>query len=118
MMILRERFYEYSDMKPAASFSDLVMPFRCQSACPKAEVIAEAIAAFLHNNRNRERLGEAELDSMIIPSITMIGTRPIFYEIKQLSEAVATAQYPPLPTIVKKCVVASTSCRPSEGIKL
>jgi hypothetical protein len=29
-MILRERFYEYSDLKPAASFSDLIMPFRCR----------------------------------------------------------------------------------------
>jgi len=44
----------------------------------------------------------------------------IFYDIpatKQLNEAVATAQYPPLPTIVKKRVVASTSCRPSEGME-
>src|ERR1700722_2969849 len=63
---------------------------------PEAQVIAEAIAAFQHNNRDRERLGETELDSMTIPSIPMIDTRPIFYEIpvtKQLSEAVATAQY-------------------------
>src|ERR1700722_9114212 len=28
LMIFRERFYDYSDMKPAASFSDPVMPFR------------------------------------------------------------------------------------------
>src|ERR1700722_544186 len=87
---------------------------------PEAQVIAEAIAAFQHNNRNRERLGEAELDSMTIPSITMIGPRPIFYEIpvtKQLSEVVATAQYPLLPTMVKKCVVASTSRRLNEGME-
>ena len=50
----------------------------------------------------------------------MIGTRPIFYNIpvtKQLSEAVVTAQYPPLPTIVEKCVVAFTSRRLSEGME-
>ena len=40
----------------------------------------------------------------------MIGTRPIFYLVpvtRELSEAVATAQYPRSPTIVKRCVVNS-----------
>jgi len=40
----------------------------------------------------------------------MIGTRPIFYLVpvtRELSEAVATAQYPISPTMVKRCVAAS-----------
>jgi hypothetical protein len=50
----------------------------------------------------------------------MIGTRPIFYVVpvtRELSEAVATAQYPLSPTVVKKCVVASNSGRLSEGVE-
>jgi hypothetical protein len=57
---------------------------------------------------------------MIIPCIAMIGTRPIVYLVpvtRDLSEAVATAQYPLSPTVVKKCVVASNSRRLSEGME-
>ena len=77
---------------------------------PEPQVIAEAIATFQCNNRSRTRLGELELESMTIPCIAMIGTRPIFYLVpvtRELSEAVATAQYPRSPTIVKRCVVNS-----------
>jgi hypothetical protein len=87
---------------------------------PEAQVIAEAIATFQYNNRTRARLGQHELDTMTIPCITMIGTRPIFYLVpvtQGLSQAVATAQYPTNPTVVKKCVVASNSCRLSEGME-
>jgi hypothetical protein len=91
------------------------------SACdPEPQVIAEAIATFQCNNRIRARLGESELDSMTIPCIVMIGTRPIFYLVpvtRKLSEAVATAQYPDATTMVKKCVVASNSRRLSEGME-
>jgi len=44
----------------------------------------------------------------------MIGTRPIFYLVpvtRELSEAVATAQYPISPTMVKRCVAASNNRR-------
>jgi hypothetical protein len=34
---------------------------------------------------------------------------------QELSEAVAAAQYPRSPTVVKKCVVASIGGHPSEG---
>jgi hypothetical protein len=47
----------------------------------------------------------------------MIGTRPIFYLVpvtRELSEAVATAQYPRYPAVVNKCGVASDSRRLSE----
>jgi hypothetical protein len=87
---------------------------------PESQVIAEAIATFQCNNRTRARLGQPELDSMTIPCITMIGTRPIFYLVpvtRELNEAVATGQYPLTPTIVKKCVVASNSRRLSEGME-
>jgi len=87
---------------------------------PEPQVIAEAIAAFQSNNRIRARLGEPQLNSMTIPCITMVGTRPIFYLVpvtRELSEAVATAQYPLCSTVVKKCVVASNSRRLSEGME-
>ena len=87
---------------------------------PEPQVIADAIATFQCNNRIRARLGEPERNSMTIPCITMIGTRPIFYLVpvtRVLSEAVATAQYPLSTTVVKKCVVTSNSCRLSEGME-
>jgi hypothetical protein len=84
------------------------------------QVIAKAIAAFQCNNRTRARLGEPEDHPMVIPCIAMIGTRPIFYLVpvtQELSEAVATAQYPLRPTTVRKCVVTSNSRRLSEGME-
>ena len=62
-----------------------------------------------------------ELDSMIIPCITMISTHPIFYKILvtlQLSQAVITAQYPNQTTIITKCVVALTTRRLSKDIEV
>jgi hypothetical protein len=87
---------------------------------PEPQVVAQAIATFQYNNRSRARLGQPELDSMTIPCITMIGTRPSFYLIpvtRELSEAVATAQYPLSPTMIMKCVVASNSGRLSEDME-
>ena len=57
---------------------------------------------------------------MTIPCIGMIGTRPIFYLVpvtRELSEAVATVQYLPTPTVVKSCAVATESCSISEGME-
>jgi hypothetical protein len=84
---------------------------------PEAQAVAQAIAAFQQNNRSRKQLGKPELEAMTIPGITLTGTRPAFYLIpvtKELSDAVASAQYPSLPTVVKKCMVASGSCRLGE----
>ncbi|KAF8476649.1 hypothetical protein DFH94DRAFT_672287 [Russula ochroleuca] len=84
---------------------------------PDAQVIADAIAAFQWNNYSRTRSGLPELGSMTIPCIGMVGTRPIFYLVpvtRELSHAVAKGQYPPAPTVVKSCVVASKS---SEGME-
>src|SRR6266571_1639710 len=63
---------------------------------PEPQVIAGAIATFQYNNIIRARLGESELDSMTIPCITMIGTRPTFFLVpvtQELSIAVMTGQY-------------------------
>lgn len=87
---------------------------------PEPQVIAEAIATFQYNNRISARLGDPELDLMTIPCIAMLGTRPIFYLVpvtRKLSEAVAAAQHPSPPTVVKKCVVTSNSYRLSEGME-
>jgi len=87
---------------------------------PEAQVIAEAIAAFQYNNLNRDRAGFDTVESMIIPAITMIGTRPIFYKIpvtQALSDAVARAQYPAFQTTVFKCTVIPRSRHQSEGME-
>ena len=88
---------------------------------PDPQVIAMAIATFQCNNHTRARLGETELNSMTIPCIVMIGTRPIFYLVsvtRELSQAVVTAQYPYSSTIVKKCAVHYESCRLSDGMEI
>ncbi|KAF8135862.1 hypothetical protein K438DRAFT_1911644 [Mycena galopus ATCC 62051] len=88
---------------------------------PQSQVIAEAIAAFQFNNRKRVDLGLKPLESMVIPCITMSGTRPTFYLVPvtlQLSTAVATGQYPPSETVVSMCVtVAGHSRRASDGME-
>lgn len=79
------------------------------SKAPEAQIIAEAIAAFQSNNRARDAIGLPRLTEMVFPCITMIGTRPMFYQIpvtSALSEAVITAQYPAQTTLVVKCSIS------------
>lgn len=86
---------------------------------PEPQVIAEAVAAFQMNNRNRARLGLEKRDSMSIPAITMVGTRPIFYVVpvtQELSTAVERGIYPEHQTEVRKCVVGDRR-RLSEGME-
>lgn len=83
----------------------------------EAQVIAQGIAAFQYNNAIRNRAGLDTLETMIIPAITMIGTRPIFYKTLVTRDAVAMAQYPATQTTVLKCIVAPRSRRLSEGIE-
>ncbi|KAK2464024.1 hypothetical protein APHAL10511_003968 [Amanita phalloides] len=88
---------------------------------PEAQVTAEGIAAFQYNNAARDRAGLDKLKSMVIPAITMVGTRPIFYKIhvtQALSDAVAMSQYPIMQTTVFKCVIAPRSRRLSEGMEV
>jgi hypothetical protein len=88
---------------------------------PEAQVIGDAIAAFQHNNRNRVRLGPEKLDEMVIPCITMMGTRPIFYMVpvsKDLSNSVITGQYPQHSTSITKYILVTGSRRLSEGMEV
>ncbi|KZP13939.1 hypothetical protein FIBSPDRAFT_797247 [Athelia psychrophila] len=70
---------------------------------PQAELIAEAIAAFVANNCHRV----LPLAQETLLGITMVGASPIFYKIpitQALVTAVITAQYPAQPTIVQRFV--------------
>ena len=89
------------------------------SVNPEPQVIAEAIAAFQENNRNRAMVGEKQLEVMTLPCITMIGTRPTFYlarVTRLLSECVMTAEYPSETTTVLRHI-PSISRRISDGMK-
>jgi len=76
---------------------------------------AYVIAAYQCNNQQRQQMGLHPLDTMTMPCITMIGTRPIFYLVpvkKALSDAVITGQWPSVKTEVLKCVtVEGPNCR-------
>ena len=86
----------------------------------EAQMVAEAIAAFQHNNTKRAARGKPVLEVMTIPCITMVGTNPTFYLVavtKELSDAVMTGQYPPTQTRVLKCVtVVGHQRRVSDGM--
>jgi len=89
---------------------------------PEPQVIAEAIAAYQHNNQKRARMGLSTLDTMTVPCITMIGTRPTFYLVpvtQELSDAVITGRWPKVETKVLKCVtVVPHNRRLSEGMEM
>jgi len=88
-------------------------------ADPEPQVIAEAIAAFQENNKIRRNNNIAELDEMIIPCITMVGTFPRFYLVPvtmELSTCVMTAQYPSNITTVL-CHTPRVPRRVSDGMK-
>jgi len=73
---------------------------------PEPQVIAEAIAAFQHNNEIRTRfLGLESLEEYLFPCITMVGTYPTFYKVrvtKHLDEAVRFGSYPEVNTTVDR----------------
>ena len=89
---------------------------------PESQVIAEAIAAYQHNNQRRNRMGLPTLNTMTVPCITMVGTRPTFYLVpvtRELSDAVITGQWPEVETKVLMCVtVAGRHRRLSEGMEV
>ena len=67
-----------------------------QSFNPEPQVIAEAIAGYQHNNERRAGMGLPTLNTMTVPCITMVGTRPTFYLVpvtRELSDAVTTGQW-------------------------
>jgi hypothetical protein len=87
---------------------------------PEPQVIADAIAASQVTNRNRARLGLERKDSMSIPCITLIGTRPRLYVVpvtQQLSTAVERGDFPEHMTEVRKCVALVGGRRLSEGME-
>jgi hypothetical protein len=63
----------------------------------ESQVIAGAIAAFQYNNRTRRERGLNEIDSMIIPCITVKGTFPTFYLVpvtEELNTCIMGGIYP------------------------
>jgi hypothetical protein len=73
---------------------------------PEPPLIAGAIAAFQSNNESRDKMGLPTLDTMVIPCITVEGTRPLFYKVpvtQHLSNCVATGQFPEEQTVVTRC---------------
>ncbi|KAG1751461.1 uncharacterized protein EDB91DRAFT_1298392 [Suillus paluster] len=91
------------------------------STQPEPQVIAGAIAAYQYNNEKRQSRELPILDTMTIPCITLVGTRPTFYLVpvtQALSVAVVTGQYPEVPTKVVKCVTfLGHNHRSSEGME-
>lgn len=89
---------------------------------PEPQVIAEAIAAYQYNNQRPIRMGPPTLNTMTVPFITMVGTRPTFYLVpvtRELSDAVITGQWPEFETKILMCVtVAGRHRRLSEGMEV
>jgi len=88
---------------------------------PGPRVIAEAIAAYQHNNWRRACMGLSMLETMTVPCITMTGTHPTFYLVpvtKELSDGVITGRWPEVETEVLMCVtVLGQNRRLSEGME-
>ncbi|KIJ25346.1 hypothetical protein M422DRAFT_255886 [Sphaerobolus stellatus SS14] len=105
--------------RPALVLLVLVVDKVLTKTDPEAHVIADAIAAFQFNNRQREDMGRPKLESMTIPCITMSRTRPTFYLVpvtNALSEAVITRQYPSVETTVLKCLTITGQYRDRHGM--
>ena len=77
----------------------------------EAQAIAGAIAAFQFNNDRRRECHLDPLNAMIIPCVTMTGTRPDFYLVPvttSLSNAVITSRRPTARTRVLHCPTIET----------
>ncbi|KZT20893.1 hypothetical protein NEOLEDRAFT_1100122 [Neolentinus lepideus HHB14362 ss-1] len=89
---------------------------------PVPQLIAEAIAAFYQNNRDRMDANIVPLLSAVILGITMTGTSPTFYKIpvsEELLTPVFSGQYPATTTIVERLVpsVPDLSTYRVQGVK-
>ncbi|KAF7783846.1 hypothetical protein Agabi119p4_11 [Agaricus bisporus var. burnettii] len=72
----------------------------------RAQLVAEAIAAFTENNDNRDALGLPPLAEKVIPGIAMVGTMPTFFKnpvTQTLETHIAFGTYPPDKTVVTYC---------------
>ncbi|KAG6823877.1 hypothetical protein H0H92_008772 [Tricholoma furcatifolium] len=87
-------------------------------ANPEPQVIAEAIAAFQHNNERRRKLDLPTLENMTIPCMTIIGSRPTFYIVPvtgKLNQAVAAGSEPADRTEVRRCDVGTSALGSTSG---
>ncbi|KIK66411.1 hypothetical protein GYMLUDRAFT_55680 [Collybiopsis luxurians FD-317 M1] len=85
----------------------------------RAQLVAEAIAAFRRNNIIRENNGLEPLPEQIIPGITMVATTPTFFKIPVTAELVVhvgQGTYPLQTTLVTYCL-PPLARRYSEGMK-
>ncbi|KAJ7731820.1 hypothetical protein DFH07DRAFT_847003 [Mycena maculata] len=77
---------------------------REETRSPVPQLVAQAIAAFHSNNRQREQIfGLPPLPSKVVPGITMQGSAPTFFKVpvsQELVEAVMGGVYPATETIV------------------
>ena len=83
----------------------------------QARVIAEAIATFQSNNKERRVLGLDPLDIMNVPCIVMNRTRPTFFVVPvttELSDAVIAGQYPTARTEVLRCTTEAAHVQGTE----
>ncbi|KAK7695589.1 hypothetical protein QCA50_000225 [Cerrena zonata] len=88
----------------------------------RAQLVAEAVAAFAENNKNRMAAGLYCLTEQVIPGIIMVGTSPTFFKIpvtKNLCTRIAHGTYPRNATCISYCVppVPRPNRRHSEGMK-
>ncbi|KAF6747964.1 hypothetical protein DFP72DRAFT_918202 [Ephemerocybe angulata] len=76
----------------------------------EAQVVAGAIAVYHSNNDARTAKGLPVVEAMTVPCISMEATKPTFYLVpvtKNLSNAVATGQYPASQTHVLQCATVA-----------
>ncbi|KAF8800118.1 hypothetical protein BYT27DRAFT_7149116 [Phlegmacium glaucopus] len=87
---------------------------------PEPQLIAEVIAAFARNNMQREHyLHLQPRNTIMFPSLVMVGTTPTFYKIPvtaALSQAVQNGTYPEIKTQVLR-YIPTLPCRNSEGMR-
>ncbi|KAF9519453.1 hypothetical protein BS47DRAFT_1288244 [Hydnum rufescens UP504] len=90
-----------------------------EPANARAQLVAEAVAAFNENNAQREVAG---LHPLVMPGIVMVGTSPAFFKIpvtQTLSTHIRHGTYPEEETRVTYCYppISRPSHRRTEGMK-
>ncbi|KAJ2915618.1 hypothetical protein MD484_g4789, partial [Candolleomyces efflorescens] len=88
----------------------------------RAQLVAEALAAFTENNASRMSSDLAPLESKVVSGIVMVGTAPTFFKIPITQELVTHVRhgtYPPTATIVNYCFppVPRPARRRRDGMK-
>ncbi|KAH9025235.1 hypothetical protein EDB85DRAFT_2092967 [Lactarius pseudohatsudake] len=86
-------------------------------AAPQAQLIAEAIAAFTHNNHLLENAGLETLEEHMFPAITLVGTTPAFYRIPVTSDLCRDVNDGVYPDITNVFAHAPLSHLPGDPIE-